>query len=137
MEDTRPVTNRRRLRSVKLASVVTAAIVATSMALIYSFTDVFEEYTLEATIQVNSICYSEDVHYEIFIRDTGAKLASETVVSNGSEAHEFRGFDEMGVTFRYSVFPGEDLECPFLLSDGEVLQINIFPQGSVGWQHSY
>lgn len=132
-----PVTDERKLRSVKLASVAIAAIVVTSLALAYSCTDVFEGFTHEATIHVNSICYSEDVQYEVFISDTGVKLASGTVVPNGSETHEFRGFDKMGVTFRYSVFPDQEFECPFLLSDGEVLQINVFPLGSVGWQHSY
>ncbi len=121
----------------KLAAVAIVAIVMTSLALAYLCTDVFDELTERATIQVHSICYSEDVQYEISISNTGVILASGTLVSNGSEIHMFEGFDEMGITLRYSVFPGQDFESPFLLSDGEVLQVNIFRLGSVGWQHSY
>lgn len=137
VEDRKPVTNRSGPGLVKLAAVVIVAVVVTSLALAYLCTDVFDGFTHEATIQVNSIGYSEDVQYEIFITDTGVRLAGGTLVSNGSEIHEFKGFDEMGITFRSSVFPGQEFECPFPLSDGELLQINVFRLGTVGWGHSY
>lgn len=137
INDRKASADKSRLRLVKLAAVVIAIIVVTSLAVAYFCTDVFEGLTHKATIQVNSIGYSEDVQYEIFISDTGVMLESGMLVSNGSEIHEFKGFDEMGITFRYSVFPGQEFECPFLLSDGGVLQINIFPLGTVGWGHSY
>lgn len=135
--DRKAAADKSRLRLAKLTAVGVAIVVVTSLALTYLCTDVFEGLTNKAVIQVNSICYSEDVQYEIVISDTGVKLASGTVISNGTEIHEFKGFDERGITFRYSVFPGQEFECPFLLSDGGVLQINIFRLGIVEWEHSY
>ena len=75
----------------KVAAVAVVAIVMTSLALAYLCTDIFDEFTERATIQVQSICYSEDVQYEISISDTGVILARGTLVSNGSEIHKFEG----------------------------------------------
>jgi hypothetical protein len=133
-EDGKPVNDKSKSKSVKLTAAVIAVIVLASLALVYSFTDMFEE---KATIQINSLHYPNDVQYEIYLSSTGVMLTSGTLASNGSETHKFNGFDGAAIMFRYDVLPGQDLECPYLLSDGQVLQINIFPLGSVGWQLSY
>ncbi len=133
-ENRKSFTDKGKSRSVKLAAAVIAVIVLASLALAYFYTDVFVE---KATIQVDSLSYPNDVQYEIYYAHTGVMLASGTLASNGSEIHKFNGFDAAAIMFRYDVLPGQDLVCPYLLSDGQVLQINIFPLGSVGWQLSY
>jgi hypothetical protein len=130
----KPPIHKRRSKSVKLVAAAVAVIVLTSLAVVYFHTDAFVE---KATIQVKSIGYPDDVQYEIYFGHTGVMLASGTLVSNGSEIHKFDGFDAAMIEFRYSILPGRHLDCPYLLSDGQMLQISVFRLGSVGWQLSY
>jgi hypothetical protein len=133
-EDSESAADKGKSGSAKLAAAAIAVVVLTSLALAYFYTDMFVE---KATIQVDSLGYPNDVQYEIHLSHTGVMLASGTLASNGSEVHKFSGFDAAVIMFRCDVLPGQDLVCPYLLSDGQVLQINIFPLGSVGWQLSY
>ena len=124
-----------------MIAVVIATIVVASLALAYLFTDVFGS-SPQATIQVRSIDFPEDVQYEIYLKgvgvsETGEMLIDGVLVSNGSEIHRFKGFAEVEIIFRHTGWPGQDCVCPYLLSDGQILRILVFPEGGVGWGLSY
>lgn len=121
----------------KLTALVVAMIAVTSFSLVYLFTDVFNKDSPQATIQVYSIDFPEDVQYEIYLNRTGEMIAHGILPSNESVIHHFKGFVSEQIVFRHSGWSERDWISPLLLSDGQRLAISVFPEGGVGWSLGY
>jgi len=119
---------------IALGIAITAGI---SFSLAYFFTDIFNEDSPQAIIQVDSIDFPEDVQYEIYLNRTGEMIAHGILPSNESVIHHFKGFVSEQIVFRHSGWPEEDWISPYLLSDEQRLGISVFPEGGVGWALSY
>jgi hypothetical protein len=141
MTDTHSIGGAKQKSPTRLIAIVIVVIVVASLALAYLFTDVFGS-TPQATIQIRSIDFPEDVQYEICVKgagvpESGEMLIDGALVSNGSEVYRFEGFAAVEIMFRHTGWPGQDWICPYLLSDGQTLVVLVWPSGGVGWQLSY